>query len=55
MDSMYAVSMSWFRVTGKYQYARICVDYIYAIHAVNPAVRDLGKDSDMLVIWISRS
>jgi len=38
MDSMYALVLPWFRVTGKHQYARICIDYIWAILALNPAL-----------------
>ena len=29
MDSMYCICLDWYRVAGKYLYARICVDHIW--------------------------
>lgn len=36
MNSMYALTLAWFMVTGKVLYARICIDFTYIIQAMNP-------------------
>jgi hypothetical protein len=38
---MYAVTLNWFRVTGKNQYARICVDYMWVVLSLHPALGEL--------------
>ena len=35
---MYALVLDWFRVTNKNNYARICLDYIWIILSLNPAL-----------------
>ena len=35
MNAMYAITLAWFMVTDKKNYARICVDFIYIIQAMN--------------------
>jgi len=39
MDSIYASVLPWFRATGKWQYARLCIDYIWTIHTLHPSIR----------------
>jgi hypothetical protein len=41
MDSMYAITLNWFRATGKHLYARICVDYIWVVLSLKPALGEL--------------
>ena len=41
MNSMYALTLAWFMVTGKVMYARICLDFIYIIQAMNASLRSI--------------
>jgi hypothetical protein len=41
MDCMHRIALNWFRATGKVQYARICVDYVYLILNLHPALLNL--------------
>ena len=35
MNAMYAIALPWFIVTNKHLYARICVDFVYILMAMN--------------------
>ena len=39
MDSMYSLTLDWFRTVKKVLYARICVDHIYITQALNPHLK----------------
>jgi len=36
MDRMHLLAVNWFRSTNKFQYARICLDYVYILLNLNP-------------------
>ena len=41
MDRMHPLAVNWFRATGKNQYARICVDYVYLVLNLSPVLLGL--------------
>ena len=43
MDSIYPLALGWFRVTNKYNYSRLCVDYAYVLQHLNPALLAVWK------------
>jgi hypothetical protein len=38
MNAIHRIAVNWFRATGKVQYARICIDYVYLILNLHPAL-----------------
>ena len=43
IDFMYATILPWFRATGKWQYARICIDYVWVLHSIHGTVREIWE------------
>ena len=41
MDEMHRIAVLWFRATNKHQYARICIDYIFLLLNLHPALKRL--------------
>jgi hypothetical protein len=38
IDGMHRIAVNWFRATGKIQYARICIDYVFLLLNLHPAL-----------------
>ena len=41
MDEMHRIAVLWLRATNKHQYARICIDYIFLLLNLHPALKRL--------------